>query len=414
MGPRRLTTDDDASSETITATDVGLPEGTPLPWRFTAEATSSPLVISFPHVGLQWSDDLGPRPTADVARNADYGVQTLYREAIAQGGARIEAVYSRLVVDLNRAADDISPLVVPDHPAPRPRQRPGSPATSGAQDTDPMRPGRGVVWVKALGDVWLFTPPLAYDAFKDRIDRFHEPYYRAIEILLERRRRRFGYAVLLDAHSMPCSVGVDLVVGTLAGTSCASTIERRALTALGRDEGTKLRLRLNEPYHGGELVRRFGRPTEGLHALQLEVSRGLYMDEQSLALWQSPEDAAAARAAAMRTSVRNADVGSRPTTRAPASTAPSVAASSSADNTMAAHRTPPPSNKHARDFEELQGRVSCLVRALGERFDPRLLSGTSSPAARVTEARVTEVRLGRHDESNQISALPLSPGASKR
>jgi N-formylglutamate amidohydrolase len=389
VAPRRLTTDDDAASETITAADVGLPSGAAVPWRFVPETTLSPLVISFPHVGLAWSEDLGAVPPVDLGRNADYAVETMYREAIAEGGARIEAVYSRLIVDLNRAADDISPQIVPDHPAPRPRQRPGSPALVGAHgDADPLRPGRGVVWVKALGDVWLFTPPLPYAAFKDRIDRFHEPYYRAIEILLERRRRRFGYAVLLDAHSMPCSVGIDLVLGTLAGTSCAKAIERRALVALGSDlqgqpshgrpshsrhSHAPLRVRLNEPYHGGELVRRFGRPAEGLHALQLEVSRGLYMDEQSLALWQSP---------ASDTPVRNAGVGPR--------------------------RTAPPSNQHARDFSELQGRVSCLVRALGERVDPRMLAGTSSLAARVTSAR------GKDHDGDQISGLPLSPSASKR
>jgi N-formylglutamate amidohydrolase len=247
-------------------------------------------VISFPHVGLAWPHDLRPKPQADFPRNADYDVHTLYDSASQWGAASVAAVYSRLVADLNRAEDDVSRTIVPDHPAPRPRKNPGvAPAIEEPEgDHDAGRPGRGVLWTASIGNVRLLPGPLPYAEFRDRIERFHAPYYRALQLLLERRRRRFGYAILLDAHSMPSSVGPDLVLGTLAGRSCDPGIEHAALAALRSGEGVTLQVALNEPYRGGELVRRFGRPHDGLHALQLEVSRGLYMDEQSYRLYAPP------------------------------------------------------------------------------------------------------------------------------
>ena len=357
----------------MVASEVGLAADRPLPWRLRAASTWSPVVISFPHVGMAWPAELGEPPAADFARNADYEVQSLYDDAAEHGAVCIEAVYSRLLVDLNRAGDDISHAVVPDHPSPRPRRRPGLPNPAGeSDDTSPLRPGRGVVWAHALGNVPLLSRPLHYDEFRARIDRFHEPYYRAIELLLERRRRRFGYAILLDAHSMPCSVGVDLVVGTLAGTSCASRIESLALDALGHAEGPRLRLRLNDPYHGGELVRRFGRPSDGTHALQLEVSRGLYMDERTSTLWSVPSGKGCAHT--------GPTPNPRPTANARPTANPRPAANHRVDPSH------PPTAKHAADFAELRRRVSCLVGALVEGLDDASIAGTSAASLRATEA----------------------------
>jgi N-formylglutamate deformylase len=282
----------DAAYEQLTPDDLGLPPGARMPVRFVPAREWSPLVISFPHVGLAWPHDLRPKPQVDFPRNADYDVHTLYDSASQSGAATLAAIYSRLVADLNRAEDDVSRTIVPDHPAPRPRRNPGVAPTREEPegDRDAGRPGRGVLWTASIGNVRLLPGPLPYVEFRDRIERFHTPYYRALQVLLERRRQRFGYAILLDAHSMPSSVGPDLVLGTLAGRSCDHGLERAALAALrDRDDPEALlQVALNEPYRGGELVRHFGRPHDGLHALQLEVSRGLYMDEQRYRLYALP------------------------------------------------------------------------------------------------------------------------------
>lgn len=281
----------DATTEQLTPEDVGLAADGRMPVRFVPGARWTPLVISFPHVGLAWPSDLSPAPPADFPRNADYDVQTLYDTATHWGAACVTAIYSRLVADLNRAEDDVSRTIVPDHPAPRPRRNPGIvPLREEPEaDRDAGRPGRGVVWTAAIGNVPLLRGPLPYARFRERIERYHAPYHRALQVLLERRRRRFGFAILLDAHSMPSSVGPDLVLGTLAGRSCDPQLQAAAVAALeGSRRSEALQVTVNEPYRGGELVRRFGRPQHGLHALQLEVSRGVYMDEQRYRLYEAP------------------------------------------------------------------------------------------------------------------------------
>ncbi len=265
---------------------MGLPDDVRLPFRFIPGAKWSPLVVSFPHVGLLWPHELGPKPQANFVQNADYQVQRLYPDIRRLGVACMEAVFSRLVVDLNRAPDDISPSVVPDHPAPRPRTQPGSP---GSTSNAPPRPGRGVVWTRAIGDVPLLRAPLPHANFQRRIDAYHRPYHRALEVLLQRRQKQFGHAILLDAHSMPGSVGADLVLGTLDGGSCDPRMADFAVRALGDQAGEpQLVVRRDRPYRGGEIVRRFGRPAEGYYALQLEVRRSLYMNEQTHRLLAAP------------------------------------------------------------------------------------------------------------------------------
>lgn len=276
------------STETIEAGEVGADPADPLPFEFRAGARACPLVISFPHVGLDWPTGLGPRPQVNFPRNADYAIDRLYVRAEALGAATVRARYSRLVVDLNRAHDDVSADLVPDHPAPRPRasasQEPGSTSARRA-----IR-NRGVVWRSAVGNIPLLTT-LTHAQFSRRLDRFYHPYHRALQLLLERRRRQFGYAVLLDAHSMPGTVAGDLVLGTRSGAACGPELRELAIRALGGQCSQQrglfgsrwpLSLAIDDPYQGGQIAGSFGRPQAQVHALQLEVSRALYMDEYRL------------------------------------------------------------------------------------------------------------------------------------
>ena len=278
-----LATDEPAGAELLSDAEIGLEQGATSPLDFTAASIWSPLVISFPHVGLEWPDDEPrPRPAVDFARNADLAVDQLYPDAAVLGAATVRARFSRLLIDLNRAPDDVSAALVPDHPAPRPRQPPWA-NTAGRS---PPVHNRGLIWRTAVGNVPIFSGPLPYAELRLRLRRYYDPYHRAIELLLERRRARFGYAVLLEAHSMPSSVPGDLVLGTFEGGACSPELEALALAALASAGplGVSLAIRLNDPYRGGELVRKFGRPEHGIHALQLEVNRALYMDEASLRL----------------------------------------------------------------------------------------------------------------------------------
>lgn len=357
-----------AAHERLTAADLGLPPDGRSPLHFTPGQHWSPVVVSLPHVGLKWPHDLRPKPQADVARNADYEVQTLYRTVAALGVARIEAIYSRLVVDLNRAGDDVSRALVPDHPAPRPRRSPGEPSSVHPDAHEPERPGRGVVWTTAVGNVRVLSKPLRYADFQRRIDRYHTPYYRALKVLLERRRRRFGFAILLDAHSMPSSVGVDLIAGTLAGRSCHPAIADRAVAALrleGKETPGVRTVRRDDPYRGGEVVRVFGRPHDGVHALQLEVSRDLYMDETSMRLHEDAlRDAPAMRSALPGLSVNTHAV--HPTWPSGTSGQPIREAQTPSVDASGSSSMPTRLARHARDLADVRRRVTCLVASLAE------------------------------------------------
>jgi N-formylglutamate deformylase len=112
----------------------------------------------------------------------------------------------------------------------------------------------------------------------------YKPYHRALRRLMTRIHRDFGAAVLIDCHSMPSAAGsreerprADIVLGDRYGTSCTGVIPdtvERALRDLGYLVGR------NKPYAGGFITEHYGNPSAGLHAIQLEVNRALYMDER--------------------------------------------------------------------------------------------------------------------------------------
>ncbi|MFV8756475.1 N-formylglutamate amidohydrolase [Nannocystaceae bacterium ST9] len=294
--------------ETISAAQVGLDASDPLPFEFRPGRVVSPLIVSFPHIGLEWPAELGPRPQVSFPRNADFAVDRLFPRAEQHGAATLRARWSRLVVDLNRAADDVDAELVPDHPAPRPRESLSVATVAG--ERRPIR-NRGVVWRSAIGNIPLLTT-LDYAALSQRIARYHAPYHRALELLVARRRQQFGYAIVLDAHSMPGTVAGELVLGTRSARSCGPEVRAIAVAALSgqlpalRSIGAwPLALAIDEPYQGGEVAARFGRPELNVHAIQLEISRAIYMDEFRLELGAVPDPGEALRPAS-RPKVRSA------------------------------------------------------------------------------------------------------------
>src|SRR5688572_5176384 len=177
-----------AARETLRGVDVGLPAGVPVPFVFTPAAIWSPLVISFPHVGLEWPDDEPHgRPAVNFARNADHAVDRLYPDAAVLGAATLRARYSRLLIDLNRAPDDVTSALVPDHPAPRPQKPPWAIAAGGG----PPVHNRGLIWQTAVGNVQILRAPLPFADLQARLSRYYDPYHAALERLLARRRARF-------------------------------------------------------------------------------------------------------------------------------------------------------------------------------------------------------------------------------
>jgi N-formylglutamate amidohydrolase len=119
-----------------------------------------------------------------------------------------------------------------------------------------------------------------------RIDRLYKPFHAMLASQIENTRRRFGYAILIDCHSMPSTLLTqpeqsrpDFVIGDRYGASCDPRLVRCLRDALG---GLGYDSQANRPYAGGFITEHYGRPGRGVHAIQLEINRGLYLDENDI------------------------------------------------------------------------------------------------------------------------------------
>jgi N-formylglutamate amidohydrolase len=235
------------------------------------EHAATPVLVEIPHAGLAIPDlvrDQIAAPVDAVVRDSDIYVDKLYRRVPERGASLLTATISRYVVDLNRAPTDVDRETVPDHPSPR-----------------TMQP-RGVVWRMTTGGQRALTRPLRYRELRERLDTFHGPYHDALETRLTSLRARFGFAILVAAHSMP-SVGrggsidsgarrADVVPGT-RGRSTAHPRVIDAIDAYFRTAG--LTVSHDDPYRGGWTTGHYGRPADDWHAVQIELNRALYVDE---------------------------------------------------------------------------------------------------------------------------------------
>lgn len=119
-----------------------------------------------------------------------------------------------------------------------------------------------------------------------RIEHYYMPYHATLRDLLYRTRTRFGHAILIDCHSMPSTIRTpqgnmspDIVVGDRFGTSASSDLSRLAVSLLA---ARGFAVEQNRPYAGGFITEHYGRPAQDVHALQIEVNRGLYLDDDTL------------------------------------------------------------------------------------------------------------------------------------
>lgn len=227
------------------------------------------VVVEVPHAGLAIPEDVTPRPRVDrdaLLRDADLFVDRLWADAPRFGCSLLVANVSRYVVDLNRAEDDVDRDAVRGHPSPRPT------------------PSRGIVWRSTTDGTPVLERPLTHAELEARLTTHYRPYHRALAEEVERKWRTFGHALVVAAHSMPSATRpggarrADVVPGSRGGT----TTSRAVLDLVERhfrDAG--LSVRHDDPYRGGFTTQRYGQPRHGVHAVQIELNRALYVDERS-------------------------------------------------------------------------------------------------------------------------------------
>lgn len=239
---------------------------------------SIPLVLDSPHSGTEYPADFDhAAPRALVRRAEDTYVEELFGSAPRVGASLIEALFPRAYIDPNRHVADIDTELLAD-------VWPG-PVTPSRKTEQ----GIGLVWRLTHGGAPMYARRLSAAEVQRRIEHYYEPYHSAVARALEQRHRAFGAVWHLNCHSMPAEGDVnaddpgrpraDFVLGDRDATTCApefTAFVAASLAAMGYE------VAINDPYKGVELVRKFGRPHERRHSLQIEINRRLYMNEETL------------------------------------------------------------------------------------------------------------------------------------
>jgi N-formylglutamate deformylase len=235
-------------------------------------APEVPIVVEVPHAGLEVDAETLATlaaPASAIGRDADLYVDQLYEDAPDCGATLLSARMSRYVVDLNRAEQDVD------------------------RDTVVGATGRssphGLIWRATTEARPAIARPLSKAELERRITNFYRPYHDKLDELVRDKLARFGFVIVLSGHSMP-SRGrdghddpgrerADVVPGTRQRSTAAAAVIDVAESVAAR---FRLRLAHDEPYRGGHTTVRYGQPTTGIHAIQIELNRKLYMDELSL------------------------------------------------------------------------------------------------------------------------------------
>lgn len=237
-----------------------------------------PFVLNSPHSGRIYPDGFlkQTRLTARSIRSSeDFMVDRLVEGAVSHGMPLLAANFPRAYLDVNREPYELDQTMFEDE----------LPAFVNSRSVR-VSSGLGTVAkIVAEGkEIYRSRIPVA-DAL-NRVETLYKPYHAQLRMLLARAHVTFGHAVLVDCHSMPSSNAIqqnddrpDIVLGDRFGSSCNPALAHTAREIL-QDLG--MHVAFNKPYAGGFITEHYGRPENGLHALQLEINRGLYMNESTL------------------------------------------------------------------------------------------------------------------------------------
>ena len=244
---------------------------TPLPMRrypppiIHAPRNALPVLLSVPHSGRDYDPEL--LANAAHGRRAlemleDPLVDRLAWRAIAAGTGAVIQPVARAAIDCNRGEDEVDPAAI---------------AMVGPAPVGPRaRHGLGLIASRTHRHGALWRRPIDRAELDRRVETVHRPYHRAVEQALDALAIAHGEAVLIDCHSMPPRPRgeAEIVIGDLHGRSAASWLSDAA-AATARGQG--FRVARNDPYAGGAIIARHGRPGDGIHAVQLEIDRATYL-----------------------------------------------------------------------------------------------------------------------------------------
>jgi N-formylglutamate amidohydrolase len=238
-------------------------------------AQTAPFVFSSPHSGRLYPPEFLAMSRLDpktLRRSEDCLVDRLFQPVADLGAPLISARFPRAYLDLNREPYELDPELVSE----------SLPAHANTQSIR-VAGGLGTVARIVADGEEIYSDRLSLGSVLARIEQLYFPFPAELSRLIATTNDTFGYAVLIDCHSMPSAAMApggaqrpDIVIGDRFGASADPR-----LTLLVRDEFQKrgFKVQLNRPYAGGHITEHHGRPAHGTHALQFEINRGLYVNE---------------------------------------------------------------------------------------------------------------------------------------
>ena len=234
-----------------------------------------PLVIASPHSGADYPDDLIASARLDrltLRRSEDCFVDEIFAAAPQLGAPLLAARFPRAYLDVNREAWELDPAMFAD----------ALPGFVNARSPR-VRLGLGTIAKIVASGEEIYARKLRFAEARQRIEALYHPYHQVLHRLLDETEAAFGGYLLIDCHSMPSAAGgphdgADIVLGDCHGAACAPRIVETARAFLAQ---RNFAVALNAPYAGGFTTSHYGHPRRARHALQIELSRALYMDERS-------------------------------------------------------------------------------------------------------------------------------------
>ncbi len=239
---------------------------------------TAPFIFASPHSGRRYPAaflEQSALELMELRRSEDSYVDLLVDMVPELGAPLLKARFPRAFVDVNRSEKELDPLVfsgpLPDDSDTR---------------SNRVLAGFGVVPRLAADGHEIYANKLSISEAKQRLQHYYRPYHEQLKQIADETLAAFGCAIIIDCHSMPSQglwkrpgrqeQDVDFVLGDRYGASCAPgvlSLAENLLTEAG------YRVARNAPYAGGYVTQTYGRPIEGVHALQIEINRRLYLDE---------------------------------------------------------------------------------------------------------------------------------------
>ncbi|WP_297322180.1 N-formylglutamate amidohydrolase [uncultured Bartonella sp.] len=237
-----------------------------------------PFLFNSPHSGRIYPKSFLMQSVLDqfsIRMSEDCFVDLLFNKVVDLGAGFMTANFPRSFIDVNREAYELDPVMFFEPlPAfvPKPSMR--------------VMAGLGTIPKIVATNVNIYDERMHLAEALDRIETLYIPYHKHLQNTLDSMRNQFGFAMLIDCHSMPGKLKFfnggqqpDFILGDLYGHSCANAFVEYAADKLIQKG---YNVSLNRPYSGGFITAHYGRPAENIHCLQIEINRSLYLDEISL------------------------------------------------------------------------------------------------------------------------------------